>query len=74
MGNTCRKRNNNEMEEMNGGDEIDGINVETQTNRRPSITQLCCQVCLYWLIKFFIENSDSILATLYPNIHDQVDG
>ncbi|ADP30830.1 U exon [Skua adenovirus 1] len=61
-------------------DTIDGeIDVElqsqeVQTERRISATQLLCQTCLYWLIRYFIQNSDLILKSLFPKIHDQVDG
>ncbi|QIJ58758.1 U exon [psittacine adenovirus 6] len=67
------------------GDTVDGLpgesNQETnvtstgaQTESRISATQLLCQTCLYWLIRYCIQNSDLILQSLFPTIHDQVDG
>ncbi|QHB43571.1 MAG: U exon [psittacine adenovirus 7] len=62
-------------------DGVDGVGVEpasesksAQTESRISATQLLCQTCLYWLIRYCIQNSDLILQSLFPTIHDQVDG
>ncbi|AP_000494.1 U exon, partial [Turkey siadenovirus A] len=54
-------------------DSVDGMEKGIQTEYRPSATQLLCQTCLYWLIRYCIQNSDLILETLFPSIHDQVD-
>ncbi|AEC32105.1 U exon [Raptor adenovirus 1] len=79
MGSCCCKPKRIDQKWMTGTDTVDGTDVElenegTQTEPRVSATQLLCQTCLYWLIRYFIQNSDLILKTLFPGIHDQVDG
>nr|QPN96252.1 U exon protein [Siadenovirus sp.] len=55
---------------VEGGDTVDAANHEV----RVTATQLLCQTCLYWLIRYCIQNPDLILSTLFPQIHEQVDG
>lgn len=72
----CKPKKIDESWLRTAEDMVDG-DIEsqaTQTEPRVSATQLLCQTCLYWLIKYFIQNSDLILKTLFPGIHDQVDG
>lgn len=74
MGNKCCKTHKIEKTWLSSHDQVDGVSEETQTEQRISITQLLCQTCLYWLIRYCIQNSDLILRSLFPTIHDQVDG
>ncbi|ALB78154.1 U exon [unidentified adenovirus] len=75
----CRPKRIDERWISNDGpsqktDEIDGPGHPHMQARRVTATQLLCQTCLYWLIRYCIQNSDLILETLFPSIHDQVEG